>query len=149
MKVESFCVVGIAVRTTNEHEKMAVDITALWSRFFEEEIPSKIPGKQDSSIYSVYTDYEGDDSKPYTVVLGCRVDNLDKVPEGMRGIEVDGGEFSLFKAKGNLQEGAVYQAWQEIWKADLKRTYKADFELYGEKAMNPEDAEVDIFIGVT
>lgn len=148
MKVEPFYVIGISVRTTNENEKMAVDITALWSRFFEEGILEKIPGKLDSSIYCVYTDYEGDFSQPYTVLLGCKVDSLDQIPEGMRGIEIAGGEFSVFKAKGNLQEGVVYHAWQRVWKADLKRTYKSDFEIYGEKAANPEDAEVDIFIGV-
>ena len=148
MKVDPFYVIGISVRTTNKNEKMAVDITALWSRFFEEGILDKIPEKTDASIYSVYMDYEGDDSQPYTVLLGCKVNNLKKIPEEMRGVEIAGGEFSVFKAKGNLQEGVVYQAWQRVWKADLKRSYKADFEIYGEKAVNPEDAEVDIFIGV-
>jgi predicted transcriptional regulator YdeE len=31
---------------------------------------------------------------------------------------------------------------------DLDRSYTADFEIYGEKAQNPENAEVDIFIAV-
>jgi predicted transcriptional regulator YdeE len=30
----------------------------------------------------------------------------------------------------------------------LPRNYSADFEIYGEKAQNPQDAKVDIFIGV-
>ncbi|MFT4644864.1 MAG: putative transcriptional regulator YdeE [Planctomycetota bacterium] len=31
---------------------------------------------------------------------------------------------------------------------DLDRTYTADFEIYGEKVQNPQDAEVDIMIAV-
>jgi len=31
---------------------------------------------------------------------------------------------------------------------DLGRIFTADFEVYGEKAQNPSDAEVDIFIAV-
>ena len=31
---------------------------------------------------------------------------------------------------------------------DLDRSYTADFEIYDEKAQNPENAEVDIFIAV-
>ena len=30
----------------------------------------------------------------------------------------------------------------------MKRDYTADFEVYGEKAQNPENAEVDIFVAV-
>jgi predicted transcriptional regulator YdeE len=31
---------------------------------------------------------------------------------------------------------------------DLGRTFTADFEIYGEKAQDPSDAEVDILIAV-
>ncbi len=31
---------------------------------------------------------------------------------------------------------------------DMDRAFTADFEVYGEKAQNPSDAEVDIFIAV-
>lgn len=45
-------------------------------------------------------------------------------------------------------EGAVINTWFKIWDTDLNRTYKTDFEVYGEKAQNPNDAEVEIFVGV-
>jgi len=50
--------------------------------------------------------------------------------------------------KGNLAQGVVFDAWTKIWKSDLNRAYTADFELYDEKAQNPEDAEIDIFIAL-
>ena len=36
----------------------------------------------------------------------------------------------------------------KIWNSDLDRSFTSDFEIYGEKAQNPETAEVDIFIAI-
>ncbi|WP_370527302.1 GyrI-like domain-containing protein [Pedobacter sp. SYSU D00535] len=58
------------------------------------------------------------------------------------------GGFTKFTAKGNLNEGIVFQEWTKIWNMDFPRKYTADFEVYGERAQNPEAAEVDIFIAV-
>ena len=56
--------------------------------------------------------------------------------------------YKKFTAKGDLTKGAVYEKWNTIWKTDLDRSYTADFEIYGEAAQNPLNAEVDIFIAV-
>jgi len=148
MEKDSFQVIGISMRTTNEAGQSAQDIGGMWHRFLAEGFMEKIPNKADGAIYSVYMEYEGDFMKPYTVVLGCRVTSLDEIPEGMRGIVVPGGQFKNFTAKGNLMEGAVNDAWKKIWETPLDRNYVADFEVYGEKAQNPNDAEVDIYVGV-
>lgn len=66
----------------------------------------------------------------------------------MVGISIPEGEYEQFTAKGDVNKGAVYEEWTRIWENPLNRTYVADFEVYGEKAQNPEEAEVDIFIGV-
>jgi len=50
--------------------------------------------------------------------------------------------------KGNILQGLVYNEWTKIWNSDLARTFTADFEVYGEKAQNPENAEVNIFVAV-
>ena len=31
---------------------------------------------------------------------------------------------------------------------ELDRTYDADFEIFGEKAQNPADAEVEFYVGI-
>lgn len=59
---------------------------------------------------------------------------------------MQGGNFEQFKARGNLNEGVVYEAWQKIWASDLARKYTNDFEVYGEGARDRSDAEVQIFI---
>ncbi|MGG7437490.1 GyrI-like domain-containing protein [Chryseobacterium arthrosphaerae] len=148
MKVEPFKVIGIAVRTTNENNQAAKDIPVLWEKFMSEDILNAIPNKIDTVVYSIYTDYEKDHTKPYTTVLGCKVENLDHIPEGMVGKSFEGGNYIRFTPKGNLAEGLVINEWNKIWNMDLGRVFTADFEIYGEKARNPSEAEVDILIAV-
>lgn len=61
---------------------------------------------------------------------------------------IQAGNYEKFTAKGDLTKGAVYEKWTKIWNTDLDRLYTADFEVYGEKAQNPVDAEVDILIAI-
>ncbi|TXI96843.1 MAG: AraC family transcriptional regulator [Chryseobacterium cucumeris] len=148
VKIEPFKVIGISVRTINENGQAGKDIPVLWEKMISENIVNSIPNKIDNTIYSIYTDYEKDHTKPYTTVLGCKVENLDNIPEGMVGYSFDGGEYLKFVPKGDLSKGLVINEWLKIWEMGLNRTFTADFEVYGEKAQNPSDAEVDIFIAV-
>ncbi|TAF32349.1 MAG: AraC family transcriptional regulator [Cytophagales bacterium] len=144
--VLKFSIIGIAVRTTNENGQSAQDIPALWNKFMSEGILQQIPNKVDNTLYCIYTDYEKDHTKPYTTLLGCKVTILDQVPAGMIGKVFETDHYLKHTAKGNILKGMVFEAWNQIWSSDLKRTFKVDFEVYGTKAQNPEDAEVDIFI---
>lgn len=147
-KLDTFYVIGIAVRTTNENQQAAQDIPVLWNKFMTEGIIDQIPNKAGHAIYCIYTDYEKDYTKPYTTILGCKVNSLDKIPEGMVGKTIESSDYSKQTTKGSLAEGIVYNEWLKIWNMDLNRTYTADFEIYGEKAQDPENAEVDIYIAV-
>lgn len=146
--IEPFNVIGIAVRTTNENGQSGQDIGQLWNKFMSEGIANQIPNKLDSSVFSIYTNYEGDHTKPYDTILGCKVDSLDHIPEGMVGQSFDGGTYGKFVSKGDLTQGVVFGTWTEIWEKDLNRVFTADFEIYGEKAQNPTDAEVDVLVAL-
>jgi predicted transcriptional regulator YdeE len=146
LKIPSFSIIGIAIRTTNENEQSSQDIPQHWNTFMSESIMGKIPNKIDTSIYCIYTEYEKDHTKPYTTIIGCKVSSLESIPKGMIGKTFKEGNYTKFLAKGNLQEGIVFNEWMKIWNSDITRTFTADFEIYGEKAQNPENAEVDIFI---
>jgi predicted transcriptional regulator YdeE len=146
--IEEFFIIGLSIRTTNENEQSATDIPALWNKFMAENTIENIPNKIDNAIYSVYTEYEKDYTKPYTTILGCKVSSLDNIPTGMTGKSIAKETYKQFTAKGNLADGIVIQKWIEIWNTDLNRKYTADFEIYGEKASNPENAEVPIFIAI-
>ncbi len=146
--VEPFYIIGLSVKTTNAEGKGAQDIASLWQKFMYENILEKIPNKVDPTIYSIYTDYEGDYTQPYLTLLGCKVKSLDEVPEGLTAKSFDGGSYIKMTAKGDLSKGLVINQWTKIWNTDLDRAYTADFEVFGQKAQNPADAEIDFFIAV-
>jgi predicted transcriptional regulator YdeE len=148
VKIEPFKIIGISVRTTNENNQAAKEIAALWGKFMNENVLEAITNKIDNTVYSIYTDYEGDQTKPYTAILGCKVDNLNTVPDGMVGKLFDGGNYVKLSAKGNLMKGLIVDKWSEIWEMDLERVFTADFEVFGVKAQNPAEAEIDFLIAV-
>ncbi|MGF1922866.1 MAG: GyrI-like domain-containing protein [Bacteroidia bacterium] len=148
ININKFLIIGIQVRTTNEHNQSATDIPALWQNFLDNNIIDQIPDKTDSSIYCIYTDYEKDHTKPYTTILGCKVNSLNNIPSNMIGITIEEDSYTKYIAKGNLAEGIVYDEWLKIWGDNLPRAFTTDFEIYGEKANNRADAEVEILISL-
>jgi predicted transcriptional regulator YdeE len=147
--IDSFFIVGISVRTTNQNNQAATDIGDLWQKFMEENITANIPNKIDNTVYSVYCKYESDYTAPYTTLLGCKVSSIENMPNGFDYIEIATGNYQQFESKGNLMEGAVYKTWVDIWNADLPRAYTTDIEVYDEKSADPNNAIVDIFIALT
>jgi len=104
-KVQKFNVIGISVRTTNENGQSGQDIPTLWNKFMTERVAENIPNKIDNSMYCIYTEYEKDHTKPYTTILGCKVENLDTIPLGMVGITFEEATYTKHIAKGNILQG--------------------------------------------
>jgi predicted transcriptional regulator YdeE len=148
-KLNPFFIIGISVKTTNANNQAATDIPGLWQKFMSENIALNIPNKIDAAVYSVYCRYESDYTAPYTTLLGCKVSSIENIPAGFDYIEIAGGNYEQFEAKGNLMEGAVYKTWVDIWNTNLPRAYTTDFEVYDEKSADPSNAMVDIFIALT
>ena len=149
VQIEPFKIIGIAIRTTNENNKSSHEIAELWQRFLKEDLLHQIPNRLNDTIYSLYTEYEGDHTQPYTAILGCTVSSLKSIPKGMIGKSFPGGYYFKTTAKGDLMNGLIVNHWSEIFKTDLNRAYTADFEVFGEKAQNPSDAEVDFYVSIT
>ncbi|MHA4896496.1 GyrI-like domain-containing protein [Pedobacter sp. PWIIR3] len=148
IQIETRYIVGISVRTTNENGQSATDIPALWNTFMTNNMAAQIPNKMADDLYCIYTDYELDYTKPYTTILGCQVSSLSNVPEGFTGITIPADNYLPFLAKGKMSDNIVFKEWEKIWKTDIPRSYHADFEIYGAKAQNFDDAEIEIFISV-
>lgn len=146
--LKEFYVIGIAVRTTNENGKAGIDIPELWNKFMSENLIEKIPNKIDNTIYCIYTEYEKDYTKPYTTILGCKVSSIENIPNEMVAKTFENENYRKFIAKGNILQGMVFAEWTKIWNTEIDRKYSADFEVYGEKAQNPENAEVPIYISL-
>lgn len=148
-KIEPFNLIGISVQTTNQNGQALQDLGKLWGQFFNDGIVEKIPNKINQEIYSIYTDYESDYTGKYTTIIGMQVSSLYNVPAGLVGREFKGGNFKQFTAKGEMPK-AVGDTWMNIWSNDasLNRAYTYDFEVYGLKAQNGEQSEVEIYIAV-
>lgn len=144
---DAFDVIGIALRADNTDPAVGEKIGAHWQRFFAEGIPGKIAGRMDDAFVAVYTDYAGDHTRPYSLIVGCRVENEAIAGEGLVKIHVPAQAYAFMTARGSMP-GAVVDAWQAIWSSDLKRSYTSDFEVYDHRAANPENAEVDIYTAI-
>lgn len=150
IKINEFKVIGISVRTSNNNGENIKDVGALWQKFMSENLSTKIPNKISNEIYSIYTEYDGDYTLPYTTILGCKVSTLDNIPDGMVGKSFGIGNYTKFTAAGNLMDGIIAKKWQKIWQTDneLNRAYTQDFEVYDDRSINPESAVIDIFVAV-
>ncbi|WP_028889313.1 GyrI-like domain-containing protein [Tenacibaculum ovolyticum] len=148
LKKEGFYVVGISIRTTNENGQAMQDIPKLWQQFMSDDLIGKVTNRLEDSTYAVYTDYESDHTKPYTMILGYKVSDIDNVPLGFVGKRIEAANYQKYVAKGDLTKNAVVDEWMKIWESDIKRAYTSDFEVYGEKAQNPTNGEAEIYINV-
>jgi predicted transcriptional regulator YdeE len=149
-----FTVVGIAVRTSNAAQTTPEPpIGKQWERFFKEGVLAAIPNKADADIVALYTEYASDKDGEYTYVLGARVTKVDSVPAGMVAKNVPAGQYAVFTSERGPVQKVVVEMWQRVWAMPVSalggsRTYKADFEVYDQRAQNPADAIVDLYVGV-
>jgi len=141
-------IVGISIRTSNQNGKAAKEIPALWQKFMEDNLSSKVPNKIDETIYGVYTDYEGDHTLPYTLTIGYNVNSLDNISEDLTVKIIPEANYVKFTAKGNLTKDAIINKWMEIWNMDMQRSYKADIEIYDDRAVDPTNGVAEILISV-
>jgi predicted transcriptional regulator YdeE len=151
---EGFTVVGIAVRTSNAEQMTAArPIGKQWERLFREGVLAAIPNKADGNILAVYSDYASDKDGEYTYLLGARVTKAESVPAGMTVKNIPGGRYAVFTSEKGPVQKVVVEMWQRVWatpKSALggERTYKTDFEIYDQRAQNPADSVVDLYVAV-
>jgi len=137
--------IGLPLRTNNDECSLAMP--AHKERFFREGVLQRIPNKINGDILAVYTDYEGDYTKPYTWILGCEVSSLDLVPEGLIGKIIPSSDYAVFTTQGLFPQGLIH-AWQEIWKSNLKRSYSTDFEVYRSDFDPHSNPQVQVYISI-
>jgi len=155
VKLPEFSVIGIQARTSNADE-MTGDgaIPKQWARFFKEGIADKIPNKVDSTIYAVYTDYVSDRNGEYDFIIGMKVSSVSDVPPGMVAKKVPRGKYAVVTSEKGPAAHVVPQAWQRVWSLEDNkqlggpRAYKADFEVYDQRSQNPQDSQVDLYVGL-
>lgn len=150
----SFTVVGIAARTSNAREMTADGIIGKqWGRLMQEGLLAKIPNKADQNIVAVYTDYASDHNGEYTFVLGARVKSNEGVPAGMVAKNIPAGKFAVFTSERGAAAKVVPETWMKVNSLPHSavggnRVYRADYEIYDERAADPANAQVDVYVGI-
>jgi len=156
VELDAFEVMGVEVRTNNAKEAGATSvIPKLWQRVIQEHVLDVVPNRIGQTIYAVYTDYASDANGDYTLVLGAKFKPAagTPIPTGMVVKTVPAGRYAVFTSERGSVAKVVVETWKQIWSyfqspASGQRAYRSDFELYDQRAADPTNAQVDIYIGV-
>ena len=149
-----FTLIGISVRTNNAKEQTADGLIGKqWQRFYQEGILSKIPNKADNNTVAAYTGYASDKDGDYTLVIGAKVTSDKEVPSGMVAVKVPSGRYARFTSEKGPVARIGADLWRRIWAIPKSqpggdRAYKTDFEVYDQRAEDPQNAQMDIYIGI-
>lgn len=147
VELEEKNITGIRIKTTNQDGKAMQDIGKTWQRLFVDGIYEKIQNKVNCKTIGLYTEYEGDYTKPYTFMAGAEVSKEVQIDEEIKSIIIPKGKYAKFVITGDVQN-SVGQAWQEIWNMDLKRKYTCDFEEYQNNSEDMQKQEIHIYIAL-
>lgn len=146
---EQATVIGIETRTSNDDEAdpLRARIPALWKRIHEGGVLEKVPAQgAPPSPVAVYTDYEGDHSQAYRLVVGAVADAAAATPPGFARATIPAGRYLRFGARGEMPQ-VVIDTWKAVWayfaaNPGETRAYTTDFETY------PDAHTVEIHIAV-
>jgi predicted transcriptional regulator YdeE len=153
LEIRGFNVVGIQARTNNAKEGTAEGIIGRqWHRLIGEGMADKIPDKTGPNLYAVYSEYAGDHNGEYTFMVGAPAKQNVAARPGMMLKQVPAGKYAVITTEKGPFPKVIPEAWLYIFKLEdegkLKRTYQTDFELYDERALDPQSGQVDIYTGV-
>lgn len=147
VNIQEKIVAGIGVETTNKNMKAMTDIGMLWGKFIGEKIIDSIPMRANEKAIGLYTEYEGDYTKPYkfycTVEVSSTIEEKDDIVTKV----IPSGRYAKFTVKGHMQK-VVGEAWEKIWNMDLDRKYSCDFEVYYNDSEDINNQTIDIYISL-
>jgi predicted transcriptional regulator YdeE len=149
-----FLFIGIAARTTNAKEMSGEGVIAdQWERVMAGGIIEQIPNRADANIIAIYTDYESDANGEYTFLIGAKVTSIDSIPDGMVAKEIPSSRYAVFTTEKGPVWKMVPETWQKIWSTPAsemggERAFLADFEIYDERAADPQNAGVEVWVGI-
>lgn len=146
-------IVGLSGRTNNAREMEGNGlIPELVSRWYNEPFMEKIKRRsKPTRTLAVYTDYESNENGDYTYLIGCPVDAVEDMPEGLTSLVIPPAEYEVLTTGPGSVPSIILEAWGHIWNdAALKsrRAYTYDFEVYAKAARDPSHAIVDLYIAI-
>jgi len=149
---------GIAAHTNNANESnpKTAKIPRLIQLYHQERYFDKFGHRAaPGTTYCVYADYnEPNHDSDYTYLVGEEVSSImDEDHTTLRAMVIPAGRYAKFTVGPGKIEEIIPVAWQAIWQMSNEelggaRRFEADFECYDRRAANPQEAIVDIYIGL-
>jgi predicted transcriptional regulator YdeE len=157
MRIEhypGFHLAGLATRTNNAAEMSGNGkIGSIWESFLQPGLVAKIPNKMGVDLIAVYTEYETNHTGHYTYLLGIPVLSSESVPVNLTVRHVSPGRYAVFTSERGPVVKVVREVWQRIWSMSEKelggkRAFQSDYEIYDQRTADPENAQIDVYIGL-
>ncbi len=140
-------VVGLMKQTTNNNNQAVLDIGSLWEEFLSGDVYLKINNKTNNKAIGLYTDYQGDFTKPYNFFACAEVNEAANVIVPLVKKTIKAGKYAKFIINGHVQK-AVGEFWINLWGMNLDRKYDSDFEEYQNNSDDINNQEIHIYISI-
>lgn len=148
--------IGLSARTNNKNEMnpQTSKIGELAGRFWSQNIANQISNRKNPGVtFSAYTEYDSNEHGDYTYFIGEEVNSFENIPSGLQKLIIPAARYQKFTTSSGKMPEVVINAWQQIWKMTSDdfggdRAYHADFEVYDQRAMDPANTTLDIYIGI-
>lgn len=137
-------IVGFSIETTNENMQGLKDIPETWKKLFESPQWHKQQSQGVGKVYGLYTEYQGDETKPYVFMAGFESIAAE---QGLEHRKCIAGKYAKFSIVGDPAQ-VVYPLWQTIWSTPLERAYTTDFECYEKPVVQGEAQRIEIYISI-
>lgn len=157
LQLQEIKLIGIKVRTCNQDEisPITAKIFPCVQRYFYQTIALKIGNRKNPGItFCTYSEYDSDHMGYYTYFIGEEVEIIDDIPQDLSSLVIPSQKYTKFTTEPGSMPIVLIQTWQKIWQMPVEtiggtRNYIVDFEIYDERAINPQNAVVDIYVGVS
>ncbi len=86
-------------------------------------------------------------------MLGARVTSEATVPAGMVAKKIPAGKYAVFTSEKGPAQQVVPELWMKInslprGAVGTDRVYGADSEIYDERATDPQNLQMDVYVGI-
>ncbi len=140
VSLEEKIVVGVSAITGNSDPKMGEIIGGLWEKLYQGGVNPIIKNKLNAYAIGLYSDYTADQ---YCVTAGNEVSKAENPDLTVKIIPA--GQYAKFSVHGHMEK-AVADAWTEIWRMNLDRSFTGDFEEY--LSCDFENCDIDIYVAL-
>ena len=153
---DGFSLMGTSIRTSNKNEMdpTAMKIPAHWQKFTNEGIlKSLAPHATSGALMGLYHTYDNGQSGSYDLTIGTTVAANAKPIAGTKIITVPSSRYVVFTTHPGQIPEVILEGWKYIHEFfdsndTYVRSFTGDFEVYDERAQDPDKAVIEYYISI-